>query len=145
MSALPNNPSEAFKKRNPHLYGGLMMQNYVAAEAKKLDKRIRQDPKPLMNGLETEFHERLKGCDGYKAEWTFAQALRFRLGNGIWYKPDFVINAPGSNLVAYEVKGPHSFRGGFENLKIAASTYPAIMWFLVWKENNEWKQQTVLP
>ena len=50
-----------------------------------------------------------------------------------------------SDFLSVEVKGPHAFRRGFENLKMAAHKYPWIKWVLVWKENGEWREQTVLP
>ena len=76
---------------------------------------------------------------------TIPQGMRFRLGNGIWYCPDFV-RIPLDNLPmqAIEVKGPHAFRGGFENLKVAANLYPEITWVLVWKDNGIWQEQIIL-
>lgn len=104
-------------------------------------KRIRQSSKPLMNKLESQWCEVLRrGCAPGEL---LIQALRFRLGNGIWYKPDFVIISCA--ITAYEVKGPHSFRGGFENLKVAASLYPEVRWILVWKQDGKWQEQEVLP
>lgn len=109
----------------------------IAREIPRPGKRIRQSTKPLMNKLEREFYNQLPGKDHI-----MVQAVRFRLANGLWYKPDFVLWAA---QIAYEVKGPHAFRGGFENLKMAAATYPGIVWILVWKENGEWRNQRVLP
>lgn len=104
-------------------------------------KRIRQDSKPLMNKLEMQFwRERLE----QRYPLAKPQAIRFKLGNGIWYKPDFV-DFSIQPVTAWEVKGPHAFRGGFENLKVAASAYPFVRWILVWKESGEWRQQEVLP
>ena len=107
-------------------------------------KRIRQSAKPLMNKLEQEYFERLKRIYAI----IIPQSMRFMLGNGIWYKPDFIawpLGAGSSGMIAFEVKGEHAFRGGFENLKVAANKYQNIMWVLVWKENNQWLQQTILP
>lgn len=78
------------------------------------------------------------------------QSKRYRLGNGIWYKPDFTasiwpdLNGPARET-CWEVKGPHAFRGGFENLKVAAATFPEVRWILVWKQAGEWFQQDVKP
>lgn len=119
-------------------------------ERKKVSvpKRIRQDSKPLMNKLETQFYNVLAvqnpGMIIYK------QALRWKLGNGIWYKPDFaafLYDAQAERnvtLTCWEVKGPHAFRGGFENLKVAAAAYPEVAWILVWKESGKWCEQLVL-
>lgn len=123
-----------------------------SGEAGKADKpaeqatprRLRQSSKPLMNKLETQFHNRLMYL--YPGNDFHPQAKRFKLGNGIWFKPDFT--ASGKNFsqeVAWEVKGPHAFRGGFENLKVAAGLWPEVKWILVWKDGGEWRQQTVLP
>lgn len=106
-------------------------------------KRIRQDQKPLLNKLELSFYAwllaRFNGNETLRA-----QSKRFKLGNGIWYKPDFTVIENGREH-SYEVKGKHAFRGGFENLKVAASIYPEIWWRLVWREDGHWKEQAVLP
>lgn len=103
-------------------------------------KRLRQNTKPLMNKLESAWFEVLK-IDCPKAR---PQVAQFRLGNGIQYRPDF-IDFSSIPVTAWEVKGPHSFRGGFENLKVAAALYPEIRWILVWKESGNWQEQVVLP
>jgi hypothetical protein len=99
-------------------------------------KRVRQSSKPLLNKLESEFFS-LPWARGF-----LLQAVRFRLGNGIWYKPD---GFDPKTQIAVEVKGPHAFRGGFENLKVAASLYPMIRWRLVWKQDGQWQEQEILP
>jgi hypothetical protein len=110
-------------------------------------KRIRQSSKPLLNGLETECLAFLRSIPNVGI--IHPQAKRYRLGNGIWYKPDFTfMHENDENSVcewAVEVKGPHAFRGGFENLKVAASLYPEMWWVLMWKAKGDWLQQRVLP
>lgn len=107
------------------------------------DKRIRQNPKPLMNGLETDFFNHLKAS--YPQAEIHAQAIRTKLANGAWYKSDFMVLRDGLPVTFYEVKGPKAFRGGFEFLKIAAHQYPRFKFILVWKANGTWKFQPVLP
>ena len=147
MSSLPQRPTESFIRRNPHLYQGVPIADQRGWDALKqiaAGKRIRQDSKPLMNKLEQEWFDILKA-----SHWMSdlrAQAKRYKLGNGIWFKPD----ATGKDTrdgreTAYEVKGPHAFRGGFENLKVAAATWTDVTWILVWKAGGEWQQQRVLP
>ena len=104
-------------------------------------KRIRQSSKPLMNKLETEFFN----CYPKDSPCINVQSIRFKLGNGIWYKPDFVFIRPSGTWTCYEIKGPHAFRGGFENLKVAASKYPLIQWVLSWKQFDTWQSQIILP
>ena len=105
--------------------------------------RIRQAHKPLMNKLETEFFLFLQRHPG-DIKFIRPQSIRFMLGNGIWFKPDFTGFLDGS-YSAWEVKGPHAFRGGFENLKVAAHQYTEIHWYLVWKDKiGQWIQQRVL-
>lgn len=110
-------------------------------------KRLRQSAKPLLNKLEAEWLGELRK-KLLSGTTIWVQALRFRLGNGIWYKPDFaaeVRNDWHDSLFAWEVKGPHVFRGGLENLKVAASLYPEVRWVLAWKEDGLWREQEVLP
>jgi hypothetical protein len=115
--------------------------------------RIRQDPKPLMNKLEQDWFNVLSvQYPNYPRPRP--QAKRYRLGNGIWYKPDVSVStwpnrnpdgSVGSDMeTCWEVKGPHAFRGGFENLKVAAGLWPEVRWILVWRERGEWHTQEVL-
>lgn len=101
-------------------------------------KRIRQDQKPLLNKLEQEYFNLFL----FNERNVCSQSVRFMLANGLWYKPDFFCPY---RMVGIEVKGPHAFRGGFENLKMAAHQYPWIKWLLVWKHDSDWQEQTVLP
>jgi hypothetical protein len=108
-------------------------------------RRLRQSQKPLLNKLETDFlayhtavHPDIK---------LRPQAKRYELARGIWYKPDFTTIVNGTEW-AFEVKGPKVFRGGFENLKVAARAWPDVWWILVWKEDRysrTWSEQRVLP
>jgi len=113
------------------------LRQKIAKECPKPKRRIRQSHKPLMNKLEQEYHDTF-----LRGHQVHIQSIRFKLANGIWYKPDFV-SAYGRKCI--EVKGPHAFRGGFENLKVAASQYPWIKWVLVWKEDGQWQEQVILP
>lgn len=126
------------------LLNAKILEKEIAIEIPKLAKarkRIRQDTKPLMNKLEERYYNDCLKC---LSATVSIQAIRFRLANGLWYKSDFVVWWP-RGPEAIEVKGPHAFRGGFENLKMAASTYPFIEWTLVWEALSEWQRQTVLP
>lgn len=124
-----------------------LKRDLAVACPKPSRKRIRQDSKPLLNKLENEFFLQLVP-PFYSPGWRIVpQSVRFKLANGLWYKPDFlkVGDDEDAPLVAYEVKGPHAFRGGFENLKMAAQQYPWIKWVLAWKVGGDWKQQIILP
>jgi hypothetical protein len=137
VSLLPANPSESVKRLNQHIYGLQAPPQSIASA--KVPKRIRQSSK-RPNRLETEGLAYLKATrphDGWRT-----QSLRFRLGNGIWYKPDATNTI--LNLMV-EFKGPHAFRGGFENLKVAASMYTEIKWLLVWQSDGQWQEQIVRP
>ena len=135
--------SDSFKKLNPKLFDNLkpIADAYKQPAGLKPGKRIRQSSKPLMNKLETSFwKEYLKD---YHPE-ARAQAVKFRLGNGIAYTPDFV-SLGLHPVTCWEVKGPHAFRGGFENLKVAARAWPEIKWILVWKnKDGQWMQQKII-
>ena len=122
---------DAVRKLNPHLFAKLdpEVKSMLAAEPLKAPKRIRQSNRPLLNQLEMEWFEELKS---QHPQWNIrAQSLRFRLGNSHWYKPDFTCITPAEHIpMAWEVKGPHAFRGGFENLKVSANLYPEWIWII---------------
>jgi len=104
-------------------------------------KRIRQNPKPLMNKLELEAMTWLGGQ--YPIEELHCQAIRFRLGNGVHFTPDIVCLTHGTPL-AWEVKGPWATDDAIVKLKMAATVWPHIHWFLIWKESGQWQQQLIL-
>jgi hypothetical protein len=104
------------------------------------EKRIRQNTKPLMNKLETEFLNVLL-ADFIHLE-IHAQAITFKLANGLRYTPDFF---NFHRRTAWEVKGKWVDGDSFPKLKMAASVFPEISWRLVWKdENKKWQQQIIL-
>lgn len=110
-------------------------------------KRIRQSSKPLLNKLEEEYQRILIDKSPYANPKVYPQAIRFRLANGAWYKPDLVSWNYG-NMRCFEVKGPKGMKGqpkGLMTLKVAAAQYPEVDWYLVWKENGQWQEQLVLP
>lgn len=107
--------------------------------------RVRQSSKPLLNKLETDFQSFL--ATKYLEEDIFPQAVRLELARGHWFKPDFLLldTMTGLRPTFYEVKGPHAFRGGFENLKVAARRYQFFKFILVWRDEGVWKEQHILP
>ena len=109
-------------------------------EAKPAERRIRQDHRPKMNKLESAYNDLL--LTQYQATDVLAQAVRLELANNQWYKPDFYI--PYEKRF-FEVKGPKSFRGGFENLKSAARIHRWANFVLVWRKDGQWYSQEVLP
>jgi len=140
----PNAPESFFRRQMAGIPAGIVASRLGQTAADKT-KRIRQSSKPLMNKLEAEYCAIL--LRSFSPDQIFIQALRFRLGNGIWYKPDFVVMDLSWNKWAkcFEIKGPHAFRGGFENLKVAAGMYKNFDWELRWKKDGVWREQRILP
>jgi len=137
MKEIPQQVSESVRRRNPHLYGTAFGGDYIPPDPPK-PRRIRQSTKPLMNKLEGEWL-------AFYGKWfpvIYPQSIRFKLANGVWYKPDFIAL---KEMTCWEIKGPHAFRGGFENLKVAAHQYTEFKWVLCWKADGGWKEQVVLP
>jgi hypothetical protein len=114
----------------------------------KVAKRLRQDSKPLLNKLETEFYNNIK--DLHPGLPVRAQAKIYRLANGLTLRPDFTASGwPDQNDIlietAWEVKGPWVDGDAFGKLKMAASVWPEVRWILVWKEDGQWREQIILP
>ena len=107
-------------------------------------KRIRQGEKPP-NKLEADWRanvERLHPEVKFRA-----QAIRFRLAHGAWYKPDLMawLNC---RVVCWETKGPKQAKNvarGILTIKFAAAAWPEVLFILVWREGGVWCQQEVLP
>ena len=118
----------------------------MSADSVAVKKRLRQSAAPVLNKLETRFHGHLLAT--YEPDKVYAQAVRVELARGHWYKADFYV-APHdlcTNPTFFEVKGPHAYRGGFENLKVAARVHKWAKFFLVWEdESGRWQRQEILP
>ena len=138
--------SESTRRRNPHLYGPASEAN--SAPASSDGKRVRQDKTEVCgpsNKLESDWG-RVLAVTNPTAK-IHAQSIRFRLGSGAWYKPDFAAMING-RLTAWECKGPKEMKGiakGILALKVAASQYPDVLFVLVWRERGEWFTQEILP
>jgi hypothetical protein len=109
-------------------------------------KRVRQDGKPLMNKLEAQYFNLLSVRNpGNKT--LRAQAKKFRLANGAFYKPDFTAVVDGKEH-AWEVKGGKRMKDasrGVLIIKVVATLWPEITWTFVTKENGRWNEQLILP
>lgn len=123
----------------------------------KPSKRLKQRSAPVMNKLEQEFYERHRDQYPFNPPMR-PQAIRFSLGNGVSFTPDFFSFMwpyrvlKDGNLVegpdmptACEVKGKHAWDDAIVKLKVAARIYPEIRWFLVWKDATGWNHQLILP
>jgi len=141
----PNAPESFFRRQMEASTPVLVPQ---VSEA----KRIRQDDKPLMNKLEGQWFEILSAqFPNYPRPR--AQAKRYKLANGAWYKPDVTaslwpVAGEAAREAAWECKGPSCMKNvarGLLTVKFAAAQWPEVAFYLVWKDHGEWKQQRVLP
>jgi hypothetical protein len=107
-------------------------------------KRIRQGEKPPTK-LEADWRAHMEAIQpGVKFR---AQAIRFRLANGAWYKPDLMAWL-NYRVVCWETKGPKQAKNvarGILTIKVAAALWPEVLFILVWRDANGWHQQGVLP
>lgn len=106
-------------------------------------KRIRQSGKPLMNKLESEWHQYL--CYG-DVKCLRPQAVKLKIGTNAFYKPDFS-GFVGDKLTLWEVKGNKgkNIDRGKLALKVAAFQWPEFDFILVWKQDGAWQAQRILP
>jgi hypothetical protein len=117
-----------------------------------LSKRIKQDTKPKMNKLESDWLKVLS-CQFPNYPRPRGQEKRYLLANGAWYRPDITTtlwpcpDGPARET-AWECKGPKQMKNvarGILTLKVAAHQWPEVRWVLVWRERGEWLTQEVLP
>jgi hypothetical protein len=144
MASLPTNISESTRKRNPELYGLQMPTDIKPQEPSA--KRLRQDSKPLMNKLETEYLGYLKTL--HPLARIRSQAKTYRLANGLRYTPDFTaLIFDGEQIIetAWETKGKWVDGDSFPKLKMAAAVWPEIKFILAWKQDGKWQEQIILP
>lgn len=151
--------SESTKRLNSHLSGPGAISGEsprsgpeasIISEGPRPGKRIRQSSASL-NKLEQEWFNILN-VQFPMYPRPRAQAVRFRLCNGVTYTPDVFIPCWPSGEeggpampTAFEVKGKHAWDDAIVKLKMAASEWPEIKFVLVWKEGGQWHSQRVLP
>lgn len=161
MSGLPSNPLPSFVKRNPHLahlYG-------TGAAATRLEAQQPVSDAPVfrkgdrasvkLNKLETAYYQYLKdrilsariaaAHYGEKApsDWIGVQSITLKLGHMCRYTPDFWTIDEDGVLEAREVKGKMFWEDAKVKLKVAASTYPFIRFFLVTRDNIWWDHKII--
>ena len=141
-TGLPLRPNSDFIKNNPHLYPHLHNPNVVGTFLDApVKKRIRQSTKPLMNKLEESFLRELS--IRHPGEDFYPQAVTLKLANGLRYTPDFI----SFNLKkVFEVKGEWVDGDSFPKLKMAASVFPDLEFYLEWRhpEGGCWCEQKIL-
>ena len=136
--------SESTRRKNPSLYAPVPCNVALEAVPKPAPKRIRQGEKPPTK-LEADWRRHMEAT---QPDVKFrAQAIRFRLANGAWYKPDLMawLNC---QVVCWETKGPKQMKGvarGILTVKFAAASWPEVLFILVWRENGQWQTQEVKP
>lgn len=124
------------------------IQSESSAPPARLLGRLRQNPKPVLNKLETEYFNLIK--DKFpNFPPVRPQAKTFRLCNGVRYTPDlscsyWPVEAGPSTETCWEIKGPKSWDDAIVKIKMAAHEFPEICWRFVWKESGEWREQIVL-
>lgn len=141
VQILAGSKSAAFRRLNAGMFPAPMSAGPVGGK-----KRLRQSAAPVLNKLETRFYGHL--LTQYDRLNIHSQAVRLELARGIWFKCDFFVSPHElcTTPTFYEVKGPKSFRGGFENLKVAARVHKWAKFFLVWEDAaGNWQRQEILP
>lgn len=73
---------------------------------------------------------------GQIAAWKY-ESIRLRLGDGAWYKPDFLVVETDGTLTLEEVKG-HWREAALVRYKVARSMYPMFAFRPVTKRGGQW-------
>lgn len=77
-----------------------------------------------MNRLESSFAKKLdEELHGGKILWWAFESVKFSLGSGAWFCPDFVVMTSVQEIVFYETKG-FMREAANVRLKVAANKYP---------------------
>lgn len=113
----------------------------------KPGKRMRQKSGDGMNGWEREWLMLLRARPGHRTDHREAS---LPLANGLRYKLDFLTSRddidPADPYVieGFEVKG-FARSTGIAKLKMAATLYPWIKFYLVYKRDGAWQTEDVKP
>jgi hypothetical protein len=100
-------------------------------------------PKSKMNKTESRYADQLELLKraGKIIDWRF-NAIRFRIGEAAYYKPDFFIVKP-THFEIHETKGSWKAKGQTAakvRLKACAELYPWFKWLSVqWDDKFGWR------
>lgn len=128
---------------------GRVVYSPVLPQAPATGAMLRQSNRGI-NKTEALFLEYLR--EQFPGAWIEREPVALKIGNGVRYNPDFLVHLPETfrehrtQLVAYEVKG-YMRDDAAVKLKVAATRFPWITFFLVWREKRAgaWKQQQIAP
>jgi hypothetical protein len=73
--------------------------------------------------------------------WYAFEPMRFKLGDGSWYKPDFGVHNIDFSMTFYEVKGFWR-EASRVRIKTAATLYPFFKFIAARKEGPTWGFET---
>lgn len=131
-------------KRNPQWINAEPDTVYERKIEQIAGNRVRQSGAPRLNKLELSVSFYLAAI--YPGCKIHSQSFRVEIANGSWFKVDHMIFWK-NKWMAFECKGPKEGKNvarGILALKVTAGMYPEIEWYLIWKENGQFKSQHIL-
>lgn len=139
---LPSIVSESTRRLNPGLFGGTINCKCVVPPVDK--PRLRQARGPKLNKTEEAFFNRLRLQ--FPSARIKPHGVTLLLANGCRYTPDFHVEGEQGDWVrVYEVKGPHAWDDSIVKLKVAATSFLSLQFWLVSKRMGTWREERVLP
>lgn len=116
-----------------------------SVKAKRIIRQSTREPNETERRFESNFLKPMLAA-GIIVHYRF-EPLRLRLGNGAWYKCEWVATDTSGRTSLYEVKGgrPRQREAGILTIKVAASLYPEYEFWLYRWQNGQWDEQRVLP
>lgn len=76
--------------------------------------------------------------------WYGFEFLKFRLGDGAWFTPDFIVIFASGEIHAVEVKGFLREAAGVR-FRVAADKYPWLTWVMVERKDGAWSPRLSYP
>lgn len=68
------------------------------------------------------------------------ECIKLKIGDGVFYLPDFIAMSRAGEVYAIEIKGPHSRRSGEIKFLAAKERYPMFQWMWVTRrEDGSWR------
>lgn len=141
---LPDNPSAAFKERNPELYGGRKeptIDSRTAPPATNLTFQKSADEQKL-NKLEKAWLAQLRLT--HPSENIGIQQITLKLAQDTRYTADFTTIDANGQLIFWETKG-HMRDDARVKLFVAARSFRHFRFVLVTRVNGQWVEEQIAP
>jgi hypothetical protein len=120
------------------------VRSHMAKMGQLMPERCPSKRRGFRSKLESDYAARLTALQnvGVIRSWKY-EAVRFKIGNGASFTPDFLVEELDGTIEFHETKGPFAREASIVRIKSAALQYPWCRFYLVTRHGDNWQSERV--